>query len=520
MRAAWIAALLLASCASPFQPVVDSDLAALRASSHLDAWQAMNRAGIGLAVRGQSFSMGRVSPYELLIAGDGRYRLSIEGELGSLEVFDGVDVFRRDFSEIDQRLEWTDRRDAPRLVALLVGQWSQGVLTMASDDRVRVALESNVPHVPAAEVLELNLDPTSLLPTRVAKASKRESRSLMLVDWQAAFGVALPSAIEMYSQTTGALEGRLVMDSIDQVVLDESTFAFRVQPATDVRFESAAPAIAELWRLPSGHLAVPVTINGDTSKVFLLDTGAGATVIDSHYAATLGLASLGDVNAVGVSGSTMAQFVRADSLRVADFVWDVPVLVALDFGGIAEMLGEPVAGVLGFDWISRCQVEVDAEEVRLWPLSTPAPDAEGWHRVELGFAGKTPTVEATFPTNRGAATGRFRVDTGDNGSVTFHGPAIKRYNLLAQRETSPISFGGVGGSSFGYVGELEWFSIAGLRVGPLEAGFATEATGTFAAEDLVGNLGQGLFGVFYVRIDYAARCMLLRARPVAPATSE
>ena len=79
MRAAWIAALLLASCASPFQPVVDSDLAALRASSHLDAWQAMNRAGIGLAVRGQSFSMGRVSPYELLIAGDGRYRLSIEG---------------------------------------------------------------------------------------------------------------------------------------------------------------------------------------------------------------------------------------------------------------------------------------------------------------------------------------------------------------------------------------------------------------------------------------------------------
>lgn len=519
MRFVWRAcfgALLLASCVSPFRPAVESDRAALRASSHLDAWQAMNATGIGLAIRGQSHAMGRVNAYELLIAGDGRYRLSIEGELGSVEVFDGVDVFRRDFSEIDQRLEWTDRRDAPRLVALLVGQWSENVLTLTGDDRVRVALETGLPHVPSAEVLELSLDPTSRLPMRVAKAGDRDSRSLMLVDWQAAFGVALPRAIEMYSQTTGALEGRLVMDIVDRIALDDETFAFHAQPVSDVRFETPAPAIAELRRLPSGHLAMPVTINGDTSKVFLLDTGAGATVIDTHYAATLGLASLGEVNAVGVSGSTMAQFVRADSLRVGGFVWDAPVLVALDFGGIAEMLGAPVAGVLGFDLISRCQVEIDADQVRLWPLATPAPDDDAWHVVELGFAGKIPTVEATFPTNRGQATGRFRVDTGDNGSVTFHGPAIKRYNLLAQRETSPISFGGVGGTSFGYVGELEWFSIAGLRVGPLEAGFATEATGTFGAEDLVGNLGQGLFGVFDVRIDYAARRVMLRARPPAP----
>lgn len=516
----WLLAqlLLIASCASPFREPAPAELAALRVATGHSAWADLQAQDLGLLIRGDSHSMGVKSAFDLLVAGDGRYRLITHGVLGSLEVFDGTDVWRRDFSGIDRRLEWAERASAPRLVELLVGNWTEHVDGLTDDHRVRVSLGAAglfgdaAVDLPPARPLELELDPLTSLPMRARVVGRAAADELVFADWRIANDLPLPGSIATYSANSGVLEGQFLLQKVQVVGLSAELFAFEAAPPDDVTFVPGIADTVELRRLPSGHLAVPVHVNGDVAKVFLVDTGAGATVIDARYAEQLHLPMIGEVNAVGVSGSAAAQFVSATDLRVGPMLWEAPVLVGLDFSGLAEALGAPVVGVLGFDWFARAEVEFDADVLRVRPTGSDALSGAGWHALELGFHDKVPMVRGTFPTASGAVTGRFRVDTGDSGAVTFHGPAVKRYRLLASRETTPISFGGVGGSSFGYVGELEWFELAGLRIAPLEAGFATQAKGTFASDTLLGNVGLGILGRYDVRVDYSRRQMALRER--------
>ena len=522
-RALLALALLVSACAPSFHAPAPAELDALAVQSGAAEWQALAARHEVLVLRGESATMGREAPFTMWVAGDGRYRLVVEGELGSEEVFDGGAVYRRDFSEVGRELEGPERERAPHLVWLLTGGWIDSIAGVADDGRVELALGERT----GGLVLERSADG---LPRRVRTPGGKTT--LALEDWREPTGSTAPAALRFpariasYSRRTGELDARFVTRRATLEPLTEQTFAYTIEPPDDARFTAPAPAVVELRRLPTGHLVVPVALDGGVERVFLFDTGAGATVLDARLAEELGCEPLGKVNAVGVSGVAAARFVRAQELAVGGFVWDAPVLVALDFQGVSEVLGAPVVGVLGFDFIARAQVELDADELRIWPLdhalTAGAPGEPAWLSVPLALHDKVPAVRGRFPVGvDGIAAGWFRLDTGDNGSVTFHGPAVKEHALLAGRETQPMTFGGVGGSSFGYSSMLEWFELGSggepaLRIGPLEAGFAVQSEGTFGSADLTGNVGQGLLARFDVRLDYGRRRMALRPRPVEP----
>lgn len=520
--------LLAAACAPSFHAPAPAELEAFAAHSGVASWQALAASERVLVLRGESATMGREASFTLWVAGDGRYRLVVDGELGSEEVFDGSAVYRRDFSEVGRELEGPERERAPHLVWMLTGGWVSAVAGVAEDGRVELAMGER------RDGLVLERDAAGR-PARVRTPDG--TTTLVLAGWRtpsearpsdALADLHFPARIESYSSRTGELDARFVTRSAALEPLDAATFAYTLERPDDARFTGPAPAVVELRRLATGHLVVPVALDGGVERVFLFDTGAGATVIDARLAEELGCEALGKVNAVGVSGVAAARFVRANELAVGSFVWDAPVLVALDFQGVAEVLGAPVVGVLGFDFIARAQVELDAAELRVWPpdhaLTASAPGEPAWLPVPLALHDKVPAVRGRFPVGpNGAksASGWFRLDTGDNGSVTFHGPAVKEHALLAGRETQPMSFGGVGGSSFGYSSMLEWFELGtdgepALRIGPLEAGFAVQSEGTFASADLTGNVGQGVLARFDVRLDYKRRQMALRPRPPEP----
>ncbi len=122
------------------------------------------------------------------------------------------------------------------------------------------------------------------------------------------------------------------------------------------------------FRLHSNLIIIDVLING-ASRPFVLDTGASATVIDQRTAEELQLPDadkMEEAHAVGCGPErTAVRFVRVDSLSVGGIHLSGLECGALSLGAICDKIGSEIAGVLGYDFLSRFKTTIDYREKRL-----------------------------------------------------------------------------------------------------------------------------------------------------------
>jgi hypothetical protein len=111
----------------------------------------------------------------------------------------------------------------------------------------------------------------------------------------------------------------------------------------------------------------------------------------------------------------------------------------------------------------------------------------------------TPSVRARFEGDR---EGLFRIDTGANGTLSFHSPAVRELGLLDGRTVTSASSGGVGGATETKVGRLEWFELAGHRFEKSMVQFSLAEHGAFADRYTTGNIGQEFLAPFRMVLDY------------------
>jgi hypothetical protein len=489
-----VALATLAACTAAPAALAPAELTRIHDAAHRSTWSALAGRGQALFLEGTATFLGREETFDFLLVGDGRYRRSVSGPLGRVEVFDGQRVVRRDASGITRELALGDHAEAPLLASILTGAWAA-----TAGLRPRV-LRVNAPHTLVVDrpgtplEFELQLDPTTLLPDRIVEETASGESTMQLGDWSMVGGVAFPASIRVTSsadedQAAGELYSVRRATIVD---LDPRRFELDLALPSDFVFDPSESAELEVQRAPTGHLLVHPLVEGVDVGWFILDSGAGANVIDTTASAALELEHLGEVRAVGVSGSAPSHFVQGTSLELGPMRLEAPVFVELELGFLTGVFGVPVGGIVGYDLFSRAVVAIDHSSASLFDPTRFEPDPS-WSVVELAFQGSTPCARASFPTRAGDVEAWFRLDTGDNGALTFHAPAVERYDLLAGRDTTLANFGGVGGGSTGYFGELEWFELAGRRMSPIQAGFATSNIGTFGDEYTAGNIGQAIF---------------------------
>lgn len=126
-----------------------------------------------------------------------------------------------------------------------------------------------------------------------------------------------------------------------------------------------------LRTLPSGHHLVDVTLNGSPA-IFIVDTGAGRTVIHQPYTELFKLPVSGAApgTAIGAGGATAVNQVMVSELTIADTRTALEHIFAMDLSHVVRALdaivGSPVHGIIGQDVMQAQHAIIDVRQGRLY----------------------------------------------------------------------------------------------------------------------------------------------------------
>ena len=304
---------------------------------------------------------------------------------------------------------------------------------------------------------------------------------------------------------------------IDSVWVNEEFPAGLFTPPSDeggVRYLKT-PGLARLpFEYHARHVWLRASVNGGPPADFVFDTGASITVIDSVYAAKIGLATEGLQQGQGAGASGSASFAKLSSLTVAApdgdgiEVKDARVAVLSVNSVLAPYFWRECAGVIGFDFINRFVDEIDFD-ARLLTLHDPAAFhyAGQGTAIPMTLAGHTPVVTMKLD---GDIPGDFRVDVGSGSTVDLHTPFVKRHDLMAKSGRGVELMGGGFGGTF----TTRVVRMKKLEIGPYSwvdplVSLSQATVGAFTSEDYAGNIGNRLLERFKVTLDYERRQMWL-----------
>lgn len=282
------------------------------------------------------------------------------------------------------------------------------------------------------------------------------------------------------------------------------------------------PGLARLpFEYQVRHVWLRASVNGGPPADFIYDTGASITVIDSAYAAKIGLQTEGLQQGQGAGATGSASFAALSSLTVSAAdgdgieVRDARVAVLSVNSTLAPYFWRECAGVIGFDFINRFVNELDYD-ARVLTLRDPKAFqyAGQGTAIPMTLAGHTPVVTMRLD---GAITGDFRVDVGSGSTVDLHTPFVKRHDLMAKGGRGvEVMGGGFGGTFTTRIVRLKKLEIGPYSWADPVISLSQATVGAFTSEDYAGNIGNRILERFKVTLDYERRQMWLEPGKLYP----
>ena len=225
---------------------------------------------------------------------------------------------------------------------------------------------------------------------------------------------------------------------------------------------------------------------------FLLDSGAGASVLDLGTARRIG-AKLGSAESVqGVGGRTTGYRVSGFEAKAGETT--VPVsLLAIDLGGVSAALGRHIDGLLGADFFRGRIVQIDYRSGHVRLLDRGEVSAAGCEALPLARRGDSLCVRAGVGGN---AAEWMRVDTGCSTALEWVMTDAKAKKL------SGATIGATAGVSRQISADLQ---LGGIHLPGVKTGVHDRQI--FAGE--AGLLGNGVLSRFTVTFDCVGDRLLL-----------
>ena len=283
-------------------------------------------------------------------------------------------------------------------------------------------------------------------------------------------------------------------------VIDPVMFEPPQDDVDDFEFVNGSSAEHVPFHFIALNIYVPVNIDGK-ERLWVLDCGASVTVIDSSFAAELGLEFQGPIKAQSPSGVVDLYYVSIPSFRLQGIVFKEQLVMTMSLRPLFKKVhGMEVVGVLGYDFLSRFVTRIDYANEEL----------SFYHPDDFTYAGKGSIIDAPLSEARmfsvpvtvdNTYSGKWQLDIGASGN-DFSYPYANEHGLLGRKGLESVSFGAAGPSK-SIRARFDKMAVDGFSIEkPVIDIPMREGTGVFSGRSLAGNVGNTFFRHFILYLDY------------------
>ncbi|PHN01215.1 retropepsin-like aspartic protease [Flavilitoribacter nigricans] len=265
---------------------------------------------------------------------------------------------------------------------------------------------------------------------------------------------------------------------------------------------------------------IKLRVNDSRPLNFLLDTGAGVTVINETTADRLEL----DISArsrIKTAGKTLlAATSAANTLHFGDLTLENISLEIIRLDHLSELLSYPVDGIIGVDLLRQfvLETDIDGQTFNLYDREKHFYQGPGETlellEMEYGHFGAMVSLDLG-PRYRDVSLA-LKFDTGYSGHLLLDNNIVKRYELIREnrRYHEVESFSADSTININYKKKLKRITLAGKTLRNIPSVLTVDQRNIRAAEK---NLSQGLIGQevllnFNIIYDYHRRLIHLEPR--------
>ena len=327
-------------------------------------------------------------------------------------------------------------------------------------------------------------------------------------DYRDVAGVRIPFLTRTQQMAVNQTIESRALTIVPNAAIDPIIFVPPAQDVKDYRFTGghSSEEIPFLYR--NRHIYLPVKLGeAVTERWFMLDSGAGMTVIDSRLAAELDLERGGTMPGAGAGGMADFQIVRIPPFELEGIAFSGQTGISYPISELTSRFSDiEVGGILGYDFLSRFVTRIDYERSL---ISFFEPDS--FSPPDTAVVLEAPLVHNIFAargTFEDTCAGTFLIDTGANQSM-LQRAFVEENRLTEGRKILEISILGAGGEESASLARFDSLEIGGVVLREPVLALSTGTQGIGAFEGISGIIGNDILANFTVTFDYDDQRVLL-----------
>ncbi|HET9856516.1 MAG TPA: retropepsin-like aspartic protease [Chthoniobacterales bacterium] len=275
-----------------------------------------------------------------------------------------------------------------------------------------------------------------------------------------------------------------------------------------------SPSSAKVkFRLAGGAqplILLPVHVNERGPFDFILDTGAGTSLLTPELAKQLSVKIVGSKEGQSAGGKVAVSLAKAGSLAVGDARIDDVDLGIVDLAHVGKTIGAKIDGDLGYNFLKYFRITIDYRNCEIHfddpkRVETFGRSAKAELPIRLASPAKPLLLIDVHLNGRGPF--QFAIDTGT--STTAITPQLAKELKIA---SSPIGAGTTAGPQVDVrAGNIESFQLGGAKIDNMTVVVADffEMLSAAIGAKLDGIVGYNFLCNYKVAIDYPGETLTL-----------
>ena len=282
-------------------------------------------------------------------------------------------------------------------------------------------------------------------------------------------------------------------------------------PAPNYHFASGTRALGIPFQLSSNLVLVQLRVNNSRPLWFLFST-ASTSVIDTGIAKELGLRVQGKEKSTATASSIGAGSISGVSLALPGVTILNQTVAVLPLEFISSIMGQPIAGLIGYDFISQFVIEVDyaKRKMNVYAPATYRYSGSG-EILPIKFIDKRPFVGVKITMEgREAVEGAVELETASSGVLVVQRSFAETHQLL--KSVKGFRLGNAGGAE-GSMSRTLQGRVRNIQVGrfvinnPIVSFSQAEAAKDETGGD--GQIGGEALRRFRLILDYSRQRIIL-----------